>query len=126
MVLGEKHKVINNFLYITYARNSGAAWGIFSDHTIYLTIFSGIATLLLIGFIVTSKRGLASFSFTLIIAGAIGNLIDRIRLGYVIDFIDTYIFGYDFPVFNVADMAVTVGVTFLIIYVLFIHREMQV
>ena len=51
----------------------------------------------------------------MVIAGALGNLIDRLRLGYVIDFLDFKIFGYDFPVFNVADCLITIGCFFLII-----------
>lgn len=126
MQLGDKIEVIKGFFYIGYTKNTGAAWGIFSGHTEYLAIFSVVATLGLIYMLLLMKRGLAAFSVALVIAGAIGNAIDRIRLGFVIDFIDTYIFGYDFPTFNIADSAITVGMILLLIYMLFIHREMQV
>jgi signal peptidase II len=61
----------------------------------------------------------------LILAGAVGNLIDRVRLGYVVDFLSFDIFGYDFPVFNLADMCIVIGCILMIIYVLFIHKENQ-
>lgn len=126
MQMGDKIEVIKGFFYIGYTKNTGAAWGMFSGHTEYLAIFSVVATLGLIYILLLMKRGFAAFSVALVIAGAIGNAIDRIRLGFVIDFIDTYIFGYDFPTFNIADSAITVGMIFLLIYMFFIHREMQV
>ena len=126
MQMGDKIEVIKGFFYIGYTKNTGAAWGMFSGHTEYLAIFSVVATLGLIYILLLMKRGFAAFSVALVIAGAIGNAIDRIRLGFVIDFIDTYIFGYDFPTFNIADSAITVGMILLLIYMFFIHREMQV
>jgi signal peptidase II len=125
MQLGDSIKIIDGFLYITHTRNTGAAWGIFGEHTEYLAIFSVVATIALIVLLLYIKRAFGAFSLALIIGGAVGNAIDRIRLGWVVDFIDAYIFGYDFPAFNVADSAITVGVFLLIIYMLFIHREMS-
>ena len=61
---------------------------------------------------------LSIISYILIISGALGNLIDRVRLGYVVDFLDFKIFGYDYPVFNVADSFITVGCFILIIMVI--------
>ncbi len=123
--LGESIKIIDGFLYITHTRNTGAAWGIFGEHTEYLAIFSVVATIALIVLLLYIKRAFGAFSLALIIGGAVGNAIDRIRLGWVVDFIDAYIFGYDFPAFNVADSAITAGVFLLIIYMLFVHREMS-
>lgn len=123
--LGDSIKIIDGFLYITHTRNTGAAWGIFGEHTEYLAIFSVVATIALIVLLLYIKRAFGAFSLALIIGGAVGNAIDRIRLGWVVDFIDAYIFGYDFPAFNVADSAITVGVFLLIIYMLFVHREMS-
>ena len=125
MQLGDSIKIIDGFLYITHTINTGAAWGIFGEHTEYLAIFSVVATIALIVLLLYIKRAFGAFSLALIIGGAVGNAIDRIRLGWVVDFIDAYIFGYDFPAFNVADSAITVGVFLLIIYMLFIHREMS-
>lgn len=125
MQLGDSIKIIDGFLYITHTRNTGAAWGIFGEHTEYLAIFSVVATIALIVLLLYIKRAFGAFSLALIIGGAVGNAIDRIRLGWVVDFIDAYIFGYDFPAFNVADSAITAGVFLLIIYMLFVHREMS-
>ena len=66
---------------------------------------------------------ISKMSYLLIISGAIGNLIDRIRFGYVVDFLDFKIFGYDFPVFNVADSFITVGCFILIIKTLWEARH---
>ncbi|HNZ40611.1 MAG TPA: signal peptidase II [Clostridia bacterium] len=123
--LGDSIKIIDGFLYITHTRNTGAAWGIFGEHTEYLAIFSVVATIALVVMLLYMKRACGAFSLALIIGGAVGNAIDRIRLGWVVDFIDAYIFGYDFPAFNVADSAITAGVFLLIIYMLFVHREMS-
>lgn len=125
MQIGDSIEIIEGFLYIAYTKNTGAAWGIFHEHTEYLAIFSVVATLALIYMLIHMKRKFGAFSLAMLIGGAVGNAIDRIKLGWVVDFIDTYIFGYDFPTYNVADAAITVGVILLLIYMLFIHREMQ-
>lgn len=125
MQIGDSIEIIEGFLYIAYTKNTGAAWGIFHEHTEYLAIFSVVATLALIYMLMHMKRKFGAFSLAMLIGGAVGNAIDRIKLGWVVDFIDTYIFGYDFPTYNVADAAITVGVILLLIYMLFIHREMQ-
>lgn len=125
MQIGDSIEIIKGFLYIAYTKNTGAAWGIFHEHTEYLAIFSVIATLALIYMLMHMKRKFGAFSLAVLIGGAVGNAIDRIKLGGVVDFIDTYIFRYDFPTYNVADAAITVGVILLLIYMLFIHREMQ-
>ena len=125
MQLGDSIEIVEGFLYIAYTRNTGAAWGIFGEHTEYLAIFSVVASLVLVYVLLHMKRGFGALSLAIVIGGAVGNAIDRIQLGWVVDFIDTYVFGYDFPTFNIADSAITVGVCFLVIYMLFIHREMQ-
>jgi signal peptidase II len=122
---GGRITVIEDIFYITYTTNTGAAWGLFSEHTEYLAIFSIISTLVLVYILMLMRRRFASLSLAMVIGGAIGNAIDRIRVGSVIDFIDVNLFGYnDFPIFNVADCAITAGVSLLVIYVLFVHREM--
>lgn len=110
--------IIPDFLDFRYVENTGAAFGIFQGSTTALIFVSiGVVTLLAVVFwklILYSK--LLAFAFGLQFGGAIGNLIDRIRLGFVVDFVD----GPVFPVFNVADAGITVGVTVLAIVLLFI------
>ena len=111
--------VIKDFFYITYVRNTGAAWSLFAGETILLLIVS----LVMIGGIVLyvyknkPKYKLEKIAYSLILGGAIGNFLDRIVYGYVIDFLDFYIFGYNYPIFNLADTFIVLGVLLLIIYV---------
>ena len=117
ILLGIRIKIIKGFLYITYVKNTGAAFSIFRNNTLFLIILSIVIIGLL--FYYLSKKiylsKLENISYGLILGGAIGNLFDRIIYGYVIDFIDIYIFKYDYPVFNIADMAIVIGVIILII-----------
>ena len=117
ILLGIRIKIIKGFLYITYVKNTGAAFSIFRNNTLFLIILSIVIIGLL--FYYLSKKTylskLENISYGLILGGAIGNLFDRIIYGYVIDFIDIYIFKYDYPVFNIADMAIVIGVIILII-----------
>lgn len=119
----EKSEVISDFFYITHHKNTGAAWGIFQDATLVLAIISGIVTIGLIVFMLTMEHKMAIISLSIIIAGAIGNFIDRAFFMEVTDFLDFYIFSYDFPIFNIADMCVVIGTILLSIYVLFIFKE---
>lgn len=122
---GGRITIIEDIFYITYTTNTGAAWGLFSEHTEYLAIFSIIAALVLVYVLMLMRRQFACLSVAMVIGGAIGNAIDRVKIGSVIDFLDVNLFGYnDFPIFNIADSAITVGVGLLMIYVLFVHREM--
>ena len=116
--LEESVKIINEFIYLTYVRNTGAAWSILSDNT-YIVL--GISFIIIIGIIwYISKNKIDNkfekVAYSLILGGAIGNLANRIIYGYVIDFIDIKIFGYDYPIFNLADGFIVIGVILLIIY----------
>lgn len=101
---------------IRLVHNTGGAWGVFSDSTFALGVFSIIVCLAMTAFFIASIRqlnGLQTISFALIVAGGIGNAIDRFTQGFVTDFIE---FSFiDFPVFNVADIGVTCGVALLFI-----------
>ena len=110
--------VIKDFFYITYVRNTGAAWSILSDKTWLIIIISLIIIGLIILYICKNKpkSNCENIGYAMILGGAIGNFIDRIVYGYVIDFFDFYIFGYDYPIFNVADSFIFIGVIILIIY----------
>jgi len=115
--LGESKTIIKKFFYITHVNNTGAAWGMFSNNTILLIIISILFTGFFIYFIEHNKLKLyEEISSGLILSGIIGNMIDRIFRGYVVDFLNIYIFGYDYPVFNIADTFIVVGVIVLCIF----------
>ncbi|MBE6802168.1 MAG: signal peptidase II [Ruminococcaceae bacterium] len=111
--------VIEGVLRFRYVENSGAVFGSFSNHTVLLTIFS---VLLLAGaiFLLVTNKNRAKFMnicLVLMISGGIGNIIDRIRLGYVIDFIEpTFV---NFAVFNFADCLITVSAFLIIGYLIY-------
>ena len=118
-------KVIENFFHITYTHNTGAAFSILEGQKWFFVFSALIACIGIVGYINKSKdvTKLIKFALMLIIGGAIGNLIDRVVYGYVIDFLDFYIFGYDFPVFNVADCCITIGTGLLLLSIIFTKEE---
>lgn len=108
--------IIKNFFSIIYVKNTGAAWSLFEGKQTLLIIISIIFLVFLISFIIKEKPDkIDNLTYGLIIGGIIGNLYDRITLNYVIDFIAFNIFGYEFPVFNLADSFIVIGVIILII-----------
>ena len=115
--LGESINIIDNFLSITYVRNTGAAWSIFQNNTMMVLVISFIVIGLIITYINKNKpdRFIKKIIYSFVLGGALGNFIDRVVYGYVTDFIDIKIFGYDYPIFNVADIFIVVGVIILII-----------
>lgn len=120
MQLASSHTIIDKFFYFTYAQNRGAAWSILDGHT-YLFIIVGVLAgvgMIYYFFQTKSTEVLTRYGLVLAFAGMLGNIIDRIRLGYVVDFIDFIVFGYDFPVFNVADMALVIGLGLIMLEVL--------
>lgn len=109
--------LINKLLYLTYVKNTGGAWSIFSNNTILLIII-GIFSLILIYWYLKNKVNitkLESIYFSLLLSGIISNLIDRIIYKGVIDYIGIIIFGYYFPIFNFSDMCIVLGGILLII-----------
>ena len=110
-VVGDRITVIPGFFNLTYVRNTGAAWGILSGLNHWLIVLSVVMLALLVVF----RRSFLTDSLIhriaagLMIAGIVGNLVDRFRLGYVVDFLDFHP-GFTFPSFNVADAAICVGV----------------
>ena len=120
--------LIRNFFNLTYVRNYGAGFSILQNATVFLSLISIVACVVLFYYLIkTDKKDIVSkISYLLIISGAIGNLIDRLKLGYVIDFLDFKIFGYDFPVFNIADCYITIGCFILIIKVLLESKNARV
>ena len=132
MGLYDSISLIPGFLNITHVRNTGAAFGMFASSkpglmALMLLAFTAIA----IGVVVwlwiqnRAKGGIFGYALAFIFAGATGNLIDRIRLGEVIDFVDVYWGRSHWPAFNVADSAITVGVGILLIHLLFQKEEKE-
>lgn len=122
MSLHESFVVVGGFLNITYVRNPGAAFSFLADapavfRSIFFMSVTVLAIVLVLYYIAKSKieEPLMIFSLSLILSGAMGNLIDRVRFGEVVDFIDVYISSYHWPAFNVADSAITVGAVVMIL-----------
>ncbi len=120
---GESRIVIPHVLYLTYVQNYHGAFGLFGTHPLLLT---AAASAVLIGFYLWyRKEGAATpvhIAFALIFGGAVGNIVDRLRFGYVHDFIDFRVW----PVFNVADSAITVGVGLLLLQMLAHEKKRDV
>nr|WP_245349960.1 signal peptidase II [Cytobacillus eiseniae] len=127
MELGESIEVIENFLYITSHRNRGAAWGILQGQMWFFYIITVIVIIGIVYYIQKAAKGkmLLGISLGLMLGGAIGNFIDRVLRKEVVDFVNTYIFSYDFPVFNIADSALVVGVAMLMIQMLLEERALK-
>ncbi len=117
-ILMGRQTVIPGFFYITYVQNTGAAWSILSGKQTFLIAVSVVEIAVIAWFFFYKRKEqtrLYTTSLALMLGGAFGNLIDRIFLHYVRDFLDFIIFGYDFPVFNIADSALCIGVALLIL-----------
>jgi signal peptidase II len=123
---GDKREVIEGFFYLTHVRNPGAAFGLFATApaTVRLLLFIGIS-IVAIGIVFSFFRKLApgdrlsALALGLILGGALGNLIDRIRYGEVVDFLQFRVWkGYAWPDFNVADSSIVIGVGILVLELL--------
>jgi len=121
MSLHDSLSVIDGFFNITYVRNPGAAFGFLADsspafRSVFFVAIASIAILLIFFLIMKAKDEelLFTLSLSLILGGAVGNLIDRVRFGEVIDFLDFYLASYHWPAFNVADTAISCGAVLLV------------
>lgn len=124
-VYGESHPVINGFFNLVYVRNDGAAWNLLSGHGIVLILISvGVLVLLFV-----YRRSFLQEQLThkillgLLIGGIAGNLVDRIRFGWVTDFLDFQFGSYHYPSFNVADSAICVAIGLYILTNLFQKKD---
>ena len=120
--INESIQVIPDIFYITKVYNTGAAWSLFEGSGVLLIIIAIVAFFLLLKYqnvFVENKRN--TLAFALIYGGLVGNLIDRVIYGYVIDYLHIYIFGLSFPVFNLADTAIVIG--FLLVIIAIIKGE---
>lgn len=121
--------VIPGFFHLTYIRNPGAAFGFLAKaspafRSLFFSGVAVVAVLFILYFLIREKDGgiPLTLSLSLICGGATGNLLDRVRFGEVVDFLDFSIGGYHWPAFNVADSAISVG-AFLLLYEIFQRRE---
>jgi len=120
--------VIPGFFNLTHIYNPGGAFGFLSRSTSELrhlffmvSSFAAMGLILFLYIKTPPKQRLLEFALALILGGAIGNIIDRVRIGKVIDFLDVYIRNLHWPAFNVADSAITVGICLFIVHLLFIE-----
>ena len=117
--------IINNFFNITSHRNKGAAWGILQDQMVFFYIITLVVVIGIIYYM--QKHGkqssLLAIGLSLLLGGAIGNFIDRLYRKEVVDFLDFQIFNYNYPIFNIADSALVIGVGLLIIYTILDERK---
>ena len=126
MEIGDSNPIINNFLYITYHRNSGAAFGILQGQMLFFYVVTTVAVigiLIWLSKLKVKENRVLAISLALILGGALGNFIDRVRYQAVIDFIQTIWWGYHFPIFNLADVALVCGVILMMLDILILDRN---
>lgn len=115
--LFESIEIIKDFFSLTYVRNIGGAFGILEGNRVFFIFI----TILFLGYFIHTiykekeEYFFKTLYYSMLLSGIIGNLIDRILRGYVVDFLHFKIFSYDFPVFNIADIFIVVGIVFLFI-----------
>ena len=116
--LGETKEFIPGFLSLTHLRNTGAAWSLLEGKMIFFYVITVIVSVVIIYLLIKNYKKSIWYSVGLsfVLAGAIGNFIDRVRLGYVVDMLQTDFMN--FPIFNVADSTLVVGVICIIIYLI--------
>jgi signal peptidase II len=117
--------LIENVFHLTYVENTGAGFGAFSGYTCFLIALTLLVIIAVVVFMVVRRPKNCVFvtALTFMMGGAVGNVVDRIRLGYVIDFFDFCLI--DFPVFNVADCFITVGAVIFAVYVIFLSDKKE-
>ena len=116
--------IIKDFFSITYAKNTGVAFSVLEGNVPLIIILTSIIIFFIFNYIKTTKPNkYETICYGLLLGGALGNLIDRIIYGYVIDFLDFNLFGYPYPIFNVADIAIVVSIFTIIILSLIESRN---
>ncbi|HUU12794.1 MAG TPA: signal peptidase II, partial [Terriglobia bacterium] len=122
--------IIPHFLNLTHTKNAGVAFGLFSDapapwKTAVLIVVSVVLLVAVAGIVVRSRHlhWESGVGLAMILGGALSNLLDRIRTGRVVDFVDVYFRSYHWPTFNLADSAIVVGAIFLILQLIFFESD---
>jgi len=124
MRVGESVNLLGPAVRFTRTENTGAAFGILRGRSLLFVVISALACVAIVAFhrAIARQRRVEQFGFSLVLGGALGNLVDRVRLGAVVDFIDVGVRDLRWPAFNVADSAIVVGVTLLAVRFLFFAR----
>jgi len=126
-IRSDVYRVTESWFNFRIAGNKGAAWGLFRDlpeawRVPFFVLIAAVAVVVIVLFYRSAKgQKILSVGLTFILGGALGNLADRVRLGYVVDFIDWHYGDWHWPTFNVADIAISVGVGLLLVDMV-IHR----
>lgn len=115
LVSGKSITIIKNFFSLTLAKNTGVAFSLLEGSSLLIIIITIIIILLLLKNIKNNHSNKEIILDAIIIGGAIGNLLDRLIYGYVIDFLDFNILGYNYPIFNIADTVIVVGIFLIIV-----------
>lgn len=123
--INETISIINNFFSITKVFNRGASFSMLIGYRLLFILIGIITIVVLFKYLNNFKMNIRNiFAFSLLIGGIIGNLIDRVIYGYVIDFLDFNIFGYDAPIFNIADTCICIG-AFLLFYAIMKREDIN-
>lgn len=114
--LNDSVEMIKHFFYLTYVQNTGAGFSMFAGAGMgFFTLLTIVALAAILYMFFKTEDSRYQICLSLVFSGAIGNFIDRMTLGYVRDFFSFYIFGYPFPVFNVADICITIGIALILV-----------
>ncbi len=125
----QSKEVIAGFFSFTYTRNTGGAWSLLSGNMwffIVITIFALGAFIYFLSDFDIKERPWYSIGFAMMLGGTLGNFYERIVHGYVTDFLDFIIFNYDYPIFNIADVSLVIGLILLIIQLIFFSSKVTI
>lgn len=123
LTVGALKQVIPNFFYITHYENTGIAWSLMNNSRYIIIGITSIVAVAIGYYLFKSDKTIVKISLSLILGGAIGNLIDRIFTGSVTDFLEFHFGSYTFPIFNAADICIVTGAVILCYYLLFLYKE---
>ena len=125
LILNISNEIIPSFFSLTYVQNEGAAFSILSGNRIFLILITLFALIFIYLFLIKKDlyKGINSTIYGVLYGGIVGNLIDRLLRGYVIDYLDFNIFGYNFPIFNFADICIVISIILVIILSIFRGKD---
>ena len=124
LAIGQTVPLIDGVFHFTYVRNFGAAFSILQNRQEFLIIVTGLVMIVILIYLLKNAKhfdSLAIISLSMIVGGGVGNIIDRVRYGFVVDYLDFRLIH--FPVFNFADCCIVVGAIMMLLYVFFMAKE---